>query len=73
MTDSIKAEEKIELIKIRKFSELPKRDMYAYTAMSMEEAVEKHLKARGSRPVRVWQWGGMYYMDNDVDAGRKRG
>lgn len=48
---------------LKRVADLPKRNMYAYTAKSVEEAVKKHVEMGGRMPARVWQWGSMYYMD----------
>lgn len=55
----------MEHIVLKKFEELPKKNMFAYTADSKDAAVAKHLKMGGKQPVTVYQWGGMYYMDTD--------
>lgn len=63
----------LELVICGRLLDLPRRNMFAYTAKDVDEAVRKHLEMKGGMPKRVFQWGGMFYMDmegRDGDAKR---
>ena len=54
----------MELIVCAKFTDLPKIDMWGYsTKFKLEEVIERHMKQGRKKPERVWQWGGVFYLD----------
>lgn len=59
----------MEHIVLQKFTELPKKNMFVYTADSIEEAVAKHLEMGGKQPTRVY----LYFHKEPVKVYGTRG